>query len=70
VKLELHADRELHVSVVDDGSGVSTASVESSRGGVKHLRQRAELLGAAVEIVGSSAGTAVRVRVPLSVPAR
>jgi signal transduction histidine kinase len=68
VKLEQASAHELSVEIVDDGSGVSQASVDSSRGGLKHLRERAGLLGGTAEITGSSAGTVVRVRLPPSVP--
>jgi signal transduction histidine kinase len=65
VKLEQAGERELRVCVIDDGSGVSAANVESSRGGLKYLRERAALLGANAEVTGSSAGTVVQLRVPL-----
>jgi signal transduction histidine kinase len=65
VKLERAEDRQLHVEIIDDGAGISEASVAGGRGGIRHLRQRTALLGAALDIAGSSAGTAVRIRVPL-----
>lgn len=66
VKLEQVGDRELAVRITDDGSGVSAANVDGSRGGLKHLRERAVLLGGVAEISGSSAGSVVALRVPLS----
>jgi signal transduction histidine kinase len=65
VKLEASGGRGLLVQVADDGSGVSQASIEHSRGGLRHLRERASVLGAELDIVGSSTGTTVRIHVPL-----
>lgn len=65
VKLEQGAGRTLRVQVLDDGRGVSAASVETSRGGLKYLRDRAALLGATVEVTGSSSGTVVRLSLRL-----
>jgi signal transduction histidine kinase len=64
VLLERRAGGELYVEIADDGAGVSESSVESSRGGIRHLEQRAALLGATVVIRGTSGGTTVQIEAP------
>lgn len=59
---------ELVLSVVDDGRGINKENLSSARSlGVIGMRERATLLGGAVQITGASGGgTRVVARVPVS----
>ena len=57
---------QLCVEVSDDGRGFDVDARFSGRNGIKGMRERAELIGADLEITSSPAGTAVRFSVPLT----
>jgi signal transduction histidine kinase len=50
------------VSVVDDGSGIGADAFE--RGGLRGMRERAELAGGSVEVGSGERGTSVVARLP------
>lgn len=54
------------IEVADDGRGITAEQVSSSRSiGLTSMRERAEMVGGSVEILGKDTGTVVRVSVPL-----
>lgn len=58
-------DAFVEIEVRDDGRGLPASVLETSRGGLKNLRSRAERIGGDVEFAAMSPGTRVRVRAPL-----
>jgi signal transduction histidine kinase len=67
ITLERDAD-ELVVRVADDGSGIPDDAIE--RGGLRGMRERAELIGGTLTVAGSDAGgTGVTAHLPWRVPA-
>ena len=61
-----HAGGPVELQVADDGIGLR--DVESGRGGIRGMRERALLLGGLLTVGPSAAGgTAVRLRVPVIV---
>lgn len=67
------SEREIRLSVEDDGTGFEPTDVPSDRFGLVGMRERARLLGGSVTVESAlDAGTAIEVRVPFAVghPAR
>jgi signal transduction histidine kinase len=62
----------LVVEICDDGCGFDPRAALAKGGGVAHISTRADLIGARVEIAAGEeqSGTTVRIRIPLSGPAR
>ncbi|MCW3494714.1 sensor histidine kinase [Microbacterium sp. SSM24] len=56
------SDDELVLTVVDDGSGIRPDTVE--RGGLRGMRERAELADGTLEVDGAARGTTVVARLP------
>jgi signal transduction histidine kinase len=70
VSLEREQPGSLHVSVVDDGIGITPGTArESAAGtglGMKTMRERAESLGGTLRVISSpGAGTAIEILIPL-----
>jgi signal transduction histidine kinase len=64
IRVALHEDGdELRVSIDDDGQGLPEGAAEQSRGGLSHLRERAESIGAVLRVSSSEVGTSVRIHV-------
>lgn len=63
VKVKLVYDAQLVIQVSDDGRGLPSGARESSRGGLAHLQERAEQLGAKLEFDSSGSGTTVTLRI-------
>jgi two-component system sensor histidine kinase UhpB len=64
------SDGEAVVEVADDGSGFdTTAPRDGQQMGLFNMRERAALLGGALEVRSSPRGTLVRARIPAFVPA-
>ncbi|WP_377268740.1 sensor histidine kinase [Peterkaempfera sp. SMS 1(5)a] len=62
-------DGVLQARVSDDGAGFDTEQVTAHQGaGLLSMSERAELIGAELEMQSSSAGTLVQIRVPLPHP--
>lgn len=61
VTVERNAD-ELVLTVTDDGGGIPTDAAE--RGGLRGMRERAELAGGTIEVASSPRGTTVVARLP------
>ena len=59
----------LVINVMDDGVGVD-ASLAAAGHGVGNMRQRAERIGGALQIVAGASGTVVRLSVPLILPVK
>jgi signal transduction histidine kinase len=59
----------LVINVMDDGVGVD-ASLAAAGHGVGNMRQRAERIGGALQIVAGTGGTVVRLSVPLILPVK
>lgn len=53
---------DLVLSIADDGSGIPSDAVE--RGGLRGMRERAELAGGTLDVDGDDHGTIVRARLP------
>jgi len=64
VSVSLDARSELVISVENDGASLPPEAAEKSRGGLSHLRERADLLGGTLFVEPLSAGTRVSLRVP------
>jgi two-component system NarL family sensor kinase len=67
------SEREIRLSVEDDGTGFEPTDVPSDRFGLVGMRERARLLGGSLTVESApDAGTAIEVRVPVAVrhPAR
>lgn len=58
----------LTLEIRDDGVGLPAGAPERSRGGLRHLRERALGLNGTVEVVPESPGTCVRVALPVDAP--
>jgi signal transduction histidine kinase len=56
--------RQLHISIRDDGRGLPTGMTAGGRG-IKNMNSRAEELGAALRIEGTSSGTQIDLTVPV-----
>ena len=56
--------RQLHISIRDDGRGLPTSMTAGGRG-IKNMHSRAEELGAALRIEGTSSGTQIDLTVPV-----
>jgi signal transduction histidine kinase len=61
VTVEHDAD-DLVVTIADDGAGIPTAA--SERGGLRGMRERAQLIGGALSVDSGTRGTAVVARLP------
>jgi len=61
--------RDLHVHVRDDGVGFTPSDPEHSGFGLVTMRERAELIGADLEVASKPGNTEVHLRVPLAGPA-
>lgn len=70
VTVTLVHDAQLLIEVSDDGRGLPPEAREQSRGGLAHLRQRAEQLGAQLAIDSSSSGTRVSIRMAFTAAER
>jgi signal transduction histidine kinase len=58
---------ELEISVADDGRGFELGSADTTRYGLRGMRERAVSIGGTIEIVSEpGAGTRVVVHVPLA----
>jgi signal transduction histidine kinase len=65
VKVTVGAEADtLLISVTDDGVGVGTSAAGTGHG-VGNMRQRAERIGGALQIVAGATGTTVRLSVPM-----
>lgn len=62
VSVRLVYDGELLVEVRDDGRGISAEARARSQGGLKHLQQRADQIGAELEIDSAESGTRISLR--------
>lgn len=61
-----HDSSSLTLTVADDGSGFNPAQVNDARYGLKGLHERAEMLGAALQIDSTlTTGTTIKLIVPL-----
>lgn len=60
------AEGTLHARVSDDGSGFDAEATAHHEGGLVSMAERAELIGAHLQMDTSPAGTVVEVRLPLS----
>ena len=59
-----HDSNSLTLTVADDGSGFDLAQVSDARYGLKGLHERAEMIGASLQ-VDSTSGTTIRLIVPI-----
>jgi signal transduction histidine kinase len=69
VRIKLsHSGGWLRLSVIDDGVGISTLDLESSRSfGIMGMRERTQVFGGNVDIqCGEKGGTQVKVSIPLT----
>ena len=64
--VSLHHDSEsLTLTVADDGRGFEIAGVDSARYGLQGLRERAEMVGATLQVESNlQSGTTIRLIVP------
>jgi signal transduction histidine kinase len=61
-----HDSRALTLTIADDGRGFDPAQVNDARYGLKGLRERAEMIGAALQIDSTlKTGTTIKLVVPL-----
>jgi signal transduction histidine kinase len=62
-----YEDHEIHIAVVDDGTGIDPQSAENGGFGLTGMRERVELAGGDLHVgPGERGGTAVQVRLPVS----
>jgi len=59
-----HDSRALTLTIADDGNGFNLAEVNDTRYGLKGLHERAEMIGASLQ-VDSTSGTTIRLIVPI-----
>jgi signal transduction histidine kinase len=61
-----HDHKTLTLTIADDGRGFDPATVNDMRYGLKGLRERAEMIGAALQVDSAlTAGTTIKLVVPL-----
>jgi signal transduction histidine kinase len=58
-------DGAVAVEITDDGRGLGATRAAAGRG-LQHMHERAAAIGATLEVVGSTAGTTVRLRIPVA----
>ncbi len=66
VEVRISRDRELAVSVRDDGVGLPESAEETQGGGLPNMRARVKTLGGRLEIASDASGTRVSSVLPLT----
>lgn len=70
IRVELSVERELRLSVIDDGQGLPARRMEESRGGLHNVQARVRNLAGKLSLTSAGKGTTLTVTLPRPLRAR